>query len=329
MRTNLSFMMTVLVACVPDATTTPDPDSDPAEAPAVPEVPAADDAEDAPAGAPGRSGATPEPQGTTTGDGDADDDDDAESDTDGPIFILNPDGGGVSNECNYFAQDCPEGQKCNPWAWDGGTALNGTRCVPIVDHPHQEGEVCKALEYMSGLDTCDHNMMCWDVDPETLDGMCVAFCDGNEANPCCEDENKVCGGSKEWLICLETCDPLAPIGGPAEETEEGLDMCPVGCACYPQNEDFVCAPDNSGDMGAPGDPCEFINVCDPGSFCLGAAAITTCESAGCCVPACDLDDPLADETCAAFDPGTSCEAWYASDQAPQGYEDVGVCVVPG
>src|SRR4029078_9155118 len=35
-------------------------------------------------------------------------------------FIQNPDGGNVSNECDIWAQDCPEGEKCMPWDNAGG-----------------------------------------------------------------------------------------------------------------------------------------------------------------------------------------------------------------
>ena len=42
--------------------------------------------------------------------------------------------------------------------------------------------------------------------------------------------------------------------------------------CYPRgiNEVFTCVPDASGEMGVYGDPCEYINVCDPGLFCASA-----------------------------------------------------------
>ena len=48
----------------------------------------------------------------------------------GEGFIEMPDGGGATNECNQWVQDCPEGEKCMPWANDGGSAWNATRCRP-------------------------------------------------------------------------------------------------------------------------------------------------------------------------------------------------------
>ncbi|MEX1364969.1 MAG: hypothetical protein AB1Z98_17710, partial [Nannocystaceae bacterium] len=32
-------------------------------------------------------------------------------------------------QCSLFAQDCPDGEKCMPWANDGGDAWNATICV--------------------------------------------------------------------------------------------------------------------------------------------------------------------------------------------------------
>jgi hypothetical protein len=45
-------------------------------------------------------------------------------------FIVDPDGGGPSIECDQWAQDCPPGEKCMPWANDGGSSWNATRCFP-------------------------------------------------------------------------------------------------------------------------------------------------------------------------------------------------------
>src|SRR5262245_15971404 len=45
----------------------------------------------------------------------------------GAMFVERPDGGG-SNECDVWAQDCPPGEKCMPWANDGGSSWNSLRC---------------------------------------------------------------------------------------------------------------------------------------------------------------------------------------------------------
>ncbi|MCH9684851.1 MAG: ribulose phosphate epimerase [Deltaproteobacteria bacterium] len=238
--------------------------------------------------------------------------------TTGVGFIEDPDGGGISFECDIFAQDCPDGEKCMPWSNDGG-AWNATRCSPIAENPGQPGDEC-AVEGSgtSGIDDCDVGVMCWDVDGETNMGTCVAMCTGDAANPICEDPDTTCSIANDGAIvlCLPVCDPL-------------LQDCPEGQACYPVAEDWVCGPDASGEMGTYGDPCEFINVCDPGLICLGAAATPNCQGAGgCCTEVCDISDPAGDAQCTGAPQGQTCQVWYEEGAAPPGYEDVGACSLP-
>jgi len=259
---------------------------------------------------PSMTSSTTEPAATTTG---------ADSGSDeGVVFLLEPDGGGVSFECDLFAQDCPEGEKCMPWANDGGT-WNATRCSPVDENPGQPGDECSVEgSGTSGVDTCDLGAMCWDVDPKTNMGLCVAMCTGDESNPICEDPGTTCSIANDGAIvlCLPVCDPI-------------LQDCPEGNACYPVAEDFVCGPDASGEMGAYGDPCEFINVCDPGLFCLDASAVPNCAGAiGCCSEACDITDPAGDMQCSGAAEGQPCQPWYEEGAAPPGYEDGGACALP-
>jgi hypothetical protein len=75
--------------------------------------------------------------------------------------------------------------------------------------------------------------------------------------------------------------------------------------------DYVrCAPDASGDEGQPGDPCEFLNVCDPGLFCANADAVPGCAGNGCCSAVCTVGD---DTNC---EDGQSCIPFYEDGQAP-------------
>ena len=244
-----------------------------------------------------------------------------EGDT-GVVFLIEPDGGGVSFECDLFAQDCPAGEKCMPWANDGGSSWNATRCSPINENPGQPGDECTVEgDGTSGLDDCDLGSMCWDVDPETNIGTCVAMCTGDESNPICEDPDTSCAIANDGAIvlCLPACDPI-------------LQDCADGQACYPIQDAWSCAPDASGETGVYGDPCEFINVCDPGLICLGAAAVPAgeaCEgAAGCCTEVCDLTDPAGDMQCSGAAGGQACEPWYEEGSAPPGYEDVGACSLP-
>ena len=71
-------------------------------------------------------------------------------------FIQDPDGGGVNIECDIWAQDCPDGEKCMPWANDGGNSWNATRCSPLDPNPGQPGDACTVEGCgVSGIDNCD------------------------------------------------------------------------------------------------------------------------------------------------------------------------------
>jgi len=240
---------------------------------------------------------------------------DDEGSDDGPSnFIMDPDGGGPSNECDIWAQDCPEGEKCMPWDNAGGSSWNATRCSPIEDNPGQPGDTCTVEgSGVSGIDSCDVAAMCWDVEPKTNMGTCVGFCEGSEDAPLCSNPDEACSITNDGvlILCLATCDPL-------------LQDCPEGQACYPETNGFICSPDASGEMGAIGDPCEYINVCDPGGWCANAEVVPDCVgSGGCCAAFCDVTEP--DAGCPAM---TECVAWWEEGEAPPGEEDIGVCILP-
>ncbi len=229
-------------------------------------------------------------------------------------FIQDPDGGGNMNQCDVWAQDCPEGEKCMPWAADGGSSWNATKCTPVNDNPDQPGDECTVEgSGVSGVDSCEVASMCWDVDGETNTGTCVPFCEGSEESPICSDPSEACSITNDGtlILCLPTCDPL-------------LQDCQEGQACYPEPAGFICSPDASGEMGVYGDPCEFLNVCDPGFWCANADTVPGCVGAiGCCASYCDITEP--DPFC---EDGTECVAWHEEGTAPPGEEDIGVCIVP-
>jgi hypothetical protein len=242
-----------------------------------------------------------------------------EDTTGGPVgFIMQPDGGGIAVECDVWAQDCPPGEKCMPWANDGGNAWNATRCSPVDDNPGQVGDECSVEgSGVSGIDSCDIDMMCYYVDAETNLGQCVEFCQGSEANPIC-DPGFVCTIANDGVLtlCRPECDPL-------------LQDCLEIAACLPAagSEFFTCIIDASGEAGAPGDVCEFINACDPGSFCAEAAAVPDCQGSGCCSEFCDLTAEDPNSFCSLGN-GSECIAWYAEGDAPPGYDHVGACSLP-
>jgi hypothetical protein len=237
----------------------------------------------------------------------------------GVSFIVPPDNPMGGFECDPWAQDCMEGEKCMPWANDGGSSWNATRCSPIDDNFVVIGDECQVEgSGVSGVDNCEIGSMCWNVDPETNMGVCVAFCSGSEANPICEDPGTSCNilNDGALILCLPNCDPL-------------LQDCNEGEACYPTVDAFSCVPDAGGETGMFGDNCEYLNVCDPGLFCAVPDGVPECAgSIGCCSSFCDLTDPDATASCPGAAGGQECVAWYEDGQAPPGYEAVGACLIP-
>lgn len=234
-------------------------------------------------------------------------------------FIAFPDGGSVF-ECSPWEQDCPEGEKCMPWADDGGNSWNALRCSPLDPTPAAVGDACTVEgSGVSGIDDCDLGAMCWAVDPETNQGTCLAFCTGTPDAPACDDPTTQCtienGGV--LILCLPSCDPL-------------LQDCADGDECIPSNDTFVCVVDSSEDFGGAGDPCEYLNVCDPGLMCAAAELVPNCNGAsGCCTPFCDVTDAGASMDCAnTVGIEAECLPYFEEGQAPPGYEDVGVCGIP-
>jgi hypothetical protein len=216
-------------------------------------------------------------------------------------------------DCDQWAQDCPEGQKCAAVSTDGGGALNGWRCVDVIgtDEP---GQPCTADDIASGVDSCIKGAMCWGVDMEG-DGTCVALCTGTPDAAVCENKG-MCSSSEPLSLCLPSCDLL-------------LQDCPAPAdACYPFNDGAACVPDASGDEGQANDPCEFINVCEPGLMCAEPAVVGMgCPdgSFGCCTPFCKFPDgacPNPDQQCVQyFDP------MQLRPNDP--WLDIGYCGVPG
>lgn len=223
---------------------------------------------------------------------------------------------GTVGECDPYAQDCPAGQKCLPWADDGGRAWNSTRCSVVPSEPAQDGEPCVASGVgASGQDSCDVGLMCWLVDPNTLEGTCRELCKCGPNEGQCFETPADCaifnGGALP--ICLPHCDPLASTCAPEEVCIATL------LSAYP-----ACTIDASGRAGAALDACLYPDTCDPGLWCAPAAEVPGCTAGMCCTPVCDLDAP----DCGAV-PGTVCDPWYAPGEAPEpALERLGLCRGP-
>ncbi len=231
--------------------------------------------------------------------------------TDGPVCLVDGDKG-FRCSCDVWSQDCPDGQKCTPWADNGGSAWNNLKCVPIMPNAGKPGDECTVEgNGVSGIDSCDESSMCWNVSMDTGKGTCVAFCKGFQDAPVCPSGTScVIANDGVLILCLPNCDPL---------TQD----CPNMDLCIPQpmGDSFVCVLDASGEMGVQNDPCEYSNACDPGFVCANPALATECDpmAAGCCLPFCDISNPMCTNQ------GAMCLPWYDMGMAPPGYENVGVC----
>ena len=232
----------------------------------------------------------------------------------GTGFIAGSDMGGPPIECSLFAQDCPRGEKCMPWASDGGNAWNATRCFPVAPDPAAAGEPCTVEgSGVSGMDDCEEGAVCWLVDPISDIGACVPTCLGSMDDAYCLDPRYGCTGDGALSICVPHCDPVG-------QDCAAFGFAPGGAACIPLTDRFSCF--FAGQRG-PGEPCQFLNQCAAGLFCAEPATVPGCENeSGCCSEFCDLADP------ACTDPGQACLPWFADGQVPVGLGHVGACALP-
>ncbi|MCA9659673.1 MAG: hypothetical protein KC486_15120 [Myxococcales bacterium] len=224
--------------------------------------------------------------------------------------VFGPEG----DNCDVHTQECPAGYKCTLVADDDSNVWSATECVPIPPRPKQQGEPCGYLDGdLHGGDDCDVGLFC-DVDPGAELGTCVAYCvsDPQGVLRCAP------GTQCAWVyrtipagICLFGCDPLAQ-------------DCPGDDLCLPLGSGWGCVLDASGDEGQYGDPCEYANACDPGLLCLHPQHVPDCEAGGCCSPLCDTTQV---DTCPGD--GQVCTPWYEEGRRVPGYENVGVCALPG
>jgi len=245
-----------------------------------------------------------------TGDGGTDDEG---TGTDDGAFIAEPDGG-VEGQCDPMAQDCPDGEKCTAYGSVEGSPWDANKCVPATGDG-QVGDPCdiEGGKY-TGIDNCAVGFICLLTDNDGFGGVCVEFCNTNQECPE-SDGNCAIYNDGSLPICLITCDPL-------------LQDCPEGQGCYNSaGDDFVCYKySGEGGEGAPGDECNYVNQCQPGTICLAPDSVEGCGAeAGCCSPYCDLDEPNPSEGC---NPTEECTPYFEEGAAPPGLENLGVCAIP-
>lgn len=221
--------------------------------------------------------------------------------------------------CDPWAQDCPEGFKCMAYT-DEGDYFTGTKCTPVVPNGGVAGDECYADGgWSTGVDDCALGFACWNINPETNIGGCVALCTGTMESYGCPDQEDICVFWVPGLahVCLETCDPF-------------LQNCSPGQICGPNwatnAQEFVCYLDWSFEEGQEFDGCESSNTCDPGLICWDPAQAVECspDDVGCCLAYCDLNDP----SCTGQN--AKCEPFYDDpDTAPPEFANLGICRLPG
>ncbi|HWB74243.1 MAG TPA: hypothetical protein VG755_04795 [Nannocystaceae bacterium] len=194
---------------------------------------------------------------------------------------FGPDGGSF-HECDIWQQDCPDGEKCMPWAGNGGNTWNSTRCSPLDPMPAAVGEACTVEgSGVSGIDSCDIAAMCFGVDPKTNMGTCAALCGGNVGMPICADGLSCLWSFNESVpICLVPCDPLAP--------DCGVDA----CALEEQTGTFWCVPAIMVGETAYAESCDAPFTCGSDFVCAAAENVPACATESCCTTRCDPAMPL-------------------------------------
>lgn len=208
-------------------------------------------------------------------------------------------------ECDIHVQDCPQGQKCAPWARDGFEPYDGAHCVPVTGDG-QPGDPCVATDRDEGLDDCARGSKCWDLDADQH-GQCVALCGGTRDQPTCDwsDGIQVCHLKFATLaLCRTPCDPLQPQCG------EGM-QCVLTSA-----EQFLCV-QVSGPLHGQDEFCASELECADGFVCAGPPTVPpVCEQNFCCQPYCLLPDG------ACPDPDQVCAQVFADNPT------VGFCAIP-
>lgn len=205
--------------------------------------------------------------------------------------------------------DCPEGEKCMPWANDGGMVWNSFRCSPIDNDPDAPGEPCMVEgSAWSGIDTCEEDAICFQVDPKTNMGVCQAACAGTGDRLTCADGFECTLFDAGVPLCVQGCEVLAP-------------DCPPSQACTFTGGDLAC-------LAVPGavplgEPCGPVIPCEPGALC-SFDPVVSCGNElgmGCCTEPCDLNDPMA-----CMGPEV-CVPWFPLRPPPE-LAYLGFCAAP-
>ncbi|MEM7152234.1 MAG: hypothetical protein AAF799_05295 [Myxococcota bacterium] len=217
------------------------------------------------------------------------------------------------SQCDVAEQDCPDGFKCVPWTPDEGSLKLEAQsyvCAAVTDDPVALYGEC-TRDPGSCTDDCGDGAFCSSLLADSP--VCVEICDSDYE--CGEGQQcRTCATcSVSW--CMPNCDPLEP------ECPEGFGSC-----VFNQSWDdagFTCEGPEPG-TAMPGDPCMGFE-CVEGSMCMaGEMYGPGCDSGGCCIEFCDLNDPTA--TCPEAE--HECIPFLNPGVAEPGQEHIGICALP-
>lgn len=223
---------------------------------------------------------------------------------------------GGASECSPSAQDCPAGSKCTAYGKMAGDEWNANKCVPEPMKGGVSGDPCaiEGTDMFTGIDNCAKGFICQNVDGDLKNGVCIEFCTPDMKCPNTSGGDGIClfdSNEGTLPICLPLCDPL-------------LQDCDGQSACYgdPAGPPFFCYKPDPKHGGMDGDACDFTNACLAGLSCTQADTQEGCVTTefGCCSPFCALDEM----TCTGAE---QCVAFFMTPQP--GYENLGVCALPG
>ena len=236
---------------------------------------------------------------------------DTEPDPNGKCYGLEP--------CSIWDPDsCAEGEKCTLASCEPGSGFFDSEvCRPITGDV-QEGEPCVWIDAQWSYDTCGDGMFCWDPDPDSGVGTCVAFCTGTPDEPSCSREGWICNMWKEvGSMCTPPCMPFE-------------DDCPTGCSCQTPSSafgEFTCMPAQM-DPAPMGEPCDYDSACGPGSLCVWADGLESrelcVEGRGCCTRYCDLE---AEAPCPEAMGSEVCVPRFPDEPDPD-LARIGACMIP-
>lgn len=237
-----------------------------------------------------------------------------------PMSCALENGVTVLYECSTYTQDCPNGEKCSPYASAKIGGWNATRCETLPETPVAAGDTCTVATRgkNAGRDDCGRGLVCTGVSGALNTGLCTRLCGcDSDQTVCREGETCVAENSPNAPMCFRTCSPLT---GEAPG-------CAGGDRCVPTDDGpFACL--EATGVSPFAEECVRLTDCGSGLLCAPAAAVPGCDSptGQCCTPYCDASDPLAAEGCPGFESGQTCTPFF-SDDAPEGYDHVGICAL--